>query len=446
MAERLEFPAGFLWGTATSSHQVEGNNVNNDWWEWEQQPGHIKDGSVSGPACDWWNRAEEDLALAAEMGQNAHRLSVEWSRIEPEEGRWDAQALARYRRMLEFMHQVGLKPLVTLHHFTNPRWLVEKGGWESPEVVRRFERYVIRVVDALGDLCDFWCTINEPNVYAYQSFGAGVWPPQKRNIRLVFRVLRNLAEAHAAAYHAIHRLQPEAEVGLAYNARIFDPANPSSPPDKLVSRLLDYLYNRAFLKAVTEGRVPFPLGRGERVDSLADTMDFTGFNYYVRDRVAFDITRPGEFFARRFATPGAEKGPEDWGEFYPAGLYRLAMDFSRYGKPIYVTENGCPDNTDEKRPRYIVQHLTALWKAIQEGAPVRGYFFWTLVDNFEWAEGWSRRFGLVALDPQTQRRTMRRSGELYARICKANALDRSMVAEFTPELLDSWPEGVFGTV
>jgi len=417
---------------------VEGDNHNNDWWEWEKEPGHIKDGSTSGKACDWWNRAEEDLKTAAEMGQNAHRLSVEWSRIEPSEGEWDENALARYRRMLEFMRQVGLKPMVTLHHFTNPRWLVPKGRWENRAVIGLFERYVTKVVESLGDLCDLWCTINEPNVYAYQSYGAGIWPPQKRSLRLVFRVLRHMAEAHAAAYHAIHRLQPDAQVGLAYNMRIFDPANPSSPLDRSISRMLDFLFNRLFLKAVTEGKMVFPLGKGEVVEAMADTVGFSGFNYYVRDLVAFDATRPGDFFARRFATPGAEKGPEDWGEFYPWGIYRLAKALAAYGKPIYVTENGCPDNTDEKRPRFIISHLTALWKAIKEGAPVKGYFFWTLVDNFEWAEGWNRRFGLIALDEKTQERRIRRSGELYARICKANAITREMVEEFAPELLDTW--------
>ena len=422
MGKELRFPPGFLWGTATSSHQVEGYNYNNDWWEWEREPGHIRDGSTSGAACDWWNRAEEDLKTAAEMGQNAHRFSVEWSRIEPQEGEWDEKALARYRRMVEFMHQVGLKPMITLHHFTNPRWLAEKGGWENREVLPRFERYVAKVVETLGDLCDLWCTINEPNVYAYQSYGAGIWPPQKHSLRLVFRVLRNMAEAHTIAYHTIHRLQPEAQVGLAYNMRIFDPANPSSPLDRSIAKLLDYLFNRLFLKAVTEGKLAFPLGQGEIIEKMADTVDFSGVNYYVRDLVAFDITCPGSFFARRFATPGAEKGPGDWGEFYPEGLYRLVRQLTVYGKPIYITENGCPDNTDEKRPRFLINHLAALWRAIQEGAPVKGYFFWTLVDNFEWAEGWSRRFGLIALDVKTQRRTMRYSGEIYARICKANAI------------------------
>ncbi len=424
------FPSGFLWGTATSAHQVEGYNENNDWWEWEKIPGHIKDGSTSGAACDWWNRAEQDLAVAAQMGQNAHRLSVEWSRIEPQEGVWDEKALARYRQILEFMLQNGLKPMVTLHHFTNPRWLAAKGGWENRQVIPLFERFVTKVVDALGDLCSLWCTINEPNVYAYEGYMIAYWPPQKKDFALAFKVLRNMAEAHAAAYHAIHRLQPDASVGLAYNMRIFDPARPSSPLDRTMAKLLDYLFNRVFLKAVTEGKLSFPLGKGETVDKMANTIDYSGINYYVRDLVAFDLSKPGELFVRRFPSPGGDKGPEDWGEYYPDGLHRLVMDLTRFGKPIYVTENGCPDNTDEVRPRFLLKHLLALWKAIREGAPVKGYFFWTLVDNFEWAEGWSRRFGLIALDEKTQERKMRPSGELYARICKANAI--------TPDMLEEW--------
>jgi len=438
--DELPFPEDFLWGTATSSHQVEGHNENNDWWEWEKEPGHIKDGSRSGAACDWWNRAEEDLKTAAEMGQNAHRLSVEWSRIEPQEGEWDEKAIARYRRLLEFMHQVGLKPMVTLHHFTNPRWLAARGGWETREVIPLFERYVTKVVESLGDLCDLWCTINEPNVYAYQSYGVAVWPPQKKSLLLLFRVLRNMVEAHAAAYHTIHRLQPEAQVGLAYNMHIIDPANPSSPLDRAVAWAQDYLFNRLFLKGVTEGRMCFPLGKGELIEKAADSVDFSGLNYYSRHLVTFDLRCAGEMFGRRFTAPGSETGPGTWGEFYPLGLYRLVRELVAYGKPIYITENGCPDNTDEQRPRFIITHLTALWKAIQEGAPVKGYFFWSLIDNFEWAEGWGMRFGLIALDEKTQERRMKRSGELYARICQAKALTREMVGEFAPELLDRWPD------
>ncbi len=225
----FHFPPDFLWGTATAAHQVEGNNTNNDWWAWEQGEGHIKEGYRSGIACNWWERAEEDFNRAAELGQNAHRLSVEWSRVEPREGYFDDAALDRYRAMLRALRERGMEPMVTLHHFTNPLWLAEMGGWENPRAVFLFERFVTHVVEALGEYCSLWCTVNEPNVYVYMGYLAGVFPPGKRDFGAGMRAGRNLMRAHAVAYRRIHALQPHARVGFAHNLRFFDPANPGSP-------------------------------------------------------------------------------------------------------------------------------------------------------------------------------------------------------------------------
>ena len=432
----MRFPEGFLWGTATSSHQVEGNNSNNDWWEWEKEPGHILDGHRSELACDWWNRAEDDFDLAREMGQNAHRLSLEWSRIEPREGEWDDDAIARYRRMLVGLRGRGLEPMVTLHHFTNPLWLMEKGGWETEAVVPLFERYVTRVAEELGDLVELWSVINEPNVYAILSYAGSRWPPGKQNLLLAFRVLRNLLLAHGRAYRAIHRLQPQAQVGIAHAVRVFDPARPNSRLDRWAASLPDRIFNRLVLTALTEGVLAFPLAFNRKVPELVDSVDFLGVNYYTRDMVAFDASRPGELFGRRFYTEGAEMSDGGYGEVYPEGLYRLLKWLAAYGKPIYITENGLPDEDDDQRPRFLLTHLAATHRAMQEGVPVKGYFHWSLVDNFEWAEGWSLRFGLVALDVETQERTVRRSGQLYKEICQANAITQDMVERYAPEVLD----------
>jgi len=435
MSAELRFPSNFLWGTATSSHQVEGDNTNNDWWAWEQTPGHIKGGDRSGRACDWWQRAEEDLDRAAEMGQNAHRLSLEWSRIEPREGEWNPQALARYRQIIAHLRAKGMEPLVTLHHFTNPLWLVEKGGWETEAVVPLFERYVTHVVEELGDLVTWWCTINEPNVYVFQGYADGVWPPGKQDMGLAFRVLRNMLLAHGAAYQAIHRQQPEAMVGVAHAVRGFDPANPHSPLDRLAARLPHYLFNELVAMAITRGVLAFPLARWQKVPALVGSLDYFGINYYTRDRVRFALTCPGDLFMRRFHTPGAEMSDGGYGEIYPEGLYRFLKWAAKYGKPVVVTENGLPDADDDQRPRFLLTHLAAVHRALQEGVPVRGYFHWSLVDNFEWAEGWSLRFGLIALDVETQERRLRRSGELYAEICRAGAITEDMVRRYAPEVL-----------
>jgi beta-glucosidase len=416
------FPSGFRWGTATSAHQVEGNNVQNDWWAWEQQPGRIRNGDRSGRACGWWENAEADFDLAAQLHQNAHRLSIEWSRIEPRRGHWDQAALERYRQMLRALRERGIEPMVTLHHFTNPLWFAERGGWERDDSVELFGRYVAQVVPALGEFASLWCTINEPVGWVFSAYLAGRWPPGHH--RAVFRAVRvatQLARAHAAAYRILHRLQAQAQVGVANYFRLFDPADPASPLDRFVAAQQDRFVNRAFLDAVTQGYVrAFPWIAD--VSEAAGTLDFLGVNYYTRDIVAFDLLRPGTLFGRNFLRSGAPQSDGGYGEVYPVGMYRVLRLAQRYGKPIYITENGLPDADDDQRGEFIRAHLHETARAMQDGVDVRGYYHWSLIDNFEWAEGWSMRFGLIAVDPATQVRTPRPSARLYADICRENAL------------------------
>ena len=191
MSSELRFPSDFRWGTATAAHQVEGDPADNDWWAWEQIPGKIRDGTNAGRACEWWaGRYSEDFDLAQAMGQNALRLSVDWSRIEPREGQWDGRAIARYREILSAARTRGLEPMVTLFHFVSPTWLTQNGGWENEGAVRAFERFAARVVEELGDLVDLWCTINEPSVYGAYSYLLGLWPPERRDFAATFRVIR----------------------------------------------------------------------------------------------------------------------------------------------------------------------------------------------------------------------------------------------------------------
>lgn len=415
MAE-LTFPDDFLWGTATAAHQVEGGNFNNDWWAWEQA-GHIVDGGSSRAACDWWRRAEEDFDRMTALSQNAHRLSVEWSRIEPARGRWDDTAIARYRQMLAGLRERGITPMVTLHHFTTPLWLAREGSWERPSVIDDFQRFTEKVVGELGDLVNLWVTLNEPMVYVFQGYFDGRWPPGKNDPVAGIRVGRHMVKAHAAAYHTIHRLQPEAQVGIAKHMRVFDPLR-RSVFDGAVAGLQDFVFNRVFLEALTDG--VFRLPPRSRVPDAVDSQDFIGLNYYTRDRVTFDPRSPATLFGRRTTTPGAEIGPPGWGELYPEGIYRLLKRLSAWRKPIYITECGVPDTASMDRSRFIVSHLRAVHRAMEEGVPVRGFFHWTLVDNFEWVEGWSMRFGLIALNVETQERRPKPAAEVYAEICRSN--------------------------
>jgi beta-glucosidase len=429
----FHFPHDFKWGCATSAHQVEGNNTNNNWWAWEQDEGRIKEGHRSGLACDWWKRAEEDFDRAAELGQNAHRLSVEWSRIEPQEGRFDDAALDRYRAILQALGRRGIEPMVTLHHFTNPLWLEEQGGWEFDRIVSLFDRFVARVVEALGEFCDLWCTVNEPNILAVLGYVEGVFPPGKQDGRAAMEVGRNLMRAHAAAYRRIHEHQPQARVGFAHNHRVFDPARPRSPLDRWVARLHARSFNETFLAAVTKGWWMLPLGFGPAW-RLRKTLDWIGLNYYTRDLVAFDPRARQHLFGRRFHREDAELLDGGYGELYPEGINQSLRRLSRLGLPIYVTENGIPDDDDDQRPRALIAHLHQVWKVIQQCHPVMGYYYWTLVDNFEWAEGWTMPFGLIEVDPETQVRTPRRSAHLYRDICRANGITPEIIDTYAPEL------------
>jgi beta-glucosidase len=444
----LRFPEGFLWGTASSSYQCEGDNKNNQWYRWEQQ-GHIFTGERCGKAANWWERAESDFARAEQMENNALRLSLEWSRIEPKEGHWDSEALDRYRTMLADLHNRHLKPIVTLHHYTEPQWFAERDGFANEDNIRFFVRYVIHAVQNLHDLCDFWITINELNAYVASGYVLGSYPPGKHDLVCAKRVLRNLVQAHIEAFYAIRCLQPEAQIGYCLDYRLFDPAHTLSPLDHSLARLYETFFSWATLQAGETGRFTFPLDMLiAPIAHAAGARDYHGVNYYTREMVGFDPTIPSEMFVRRFALPGSEYSDpgrdNNFEEIYPAGLYRVLKSVhrrTRGNKPLYITENGFRDATDTRRPQALLEHLAMVHRAIREGIPVRGYLHWSLVDNFEWTEGWGAHFGLIGMDPLTQERTPRRSSDLFGDICRANAITEDIVERYAPQAMDRLFQG-----
>jgi beta-glucosidase len=431
----FHFPPDFQWGVATASHQVEGDNTNNQWWAWEQQPGHIAGGHTSGKACDWWHNAEADFDRAAAMGLSTLRLSIEWSRVEIKPGRIDTAALDRYREMLRALLDRDITPMVTLHHFSDPHWLTEKGGWTNPDVIPYFMRYVDQMLNALGDDVTYWCTFNEPNVYASLGYILGTFPPGIQDLKTAAIVLKHMLQAHARAYHRIHDHRPEAQVGLAHNLRFFDPADPRRPLDRIAARLQDLWFNKTTIAAIWNGWWLPPLGFGPTF-ATRRTLDWFGLNYYTRDLVAFDKEGDIAGLARTEHSEGAELLEGGYGELYPEGLSRALKRLAHLRLPIHITENGIPDPSDHQRPRALLLHLHQLWHAIQENIPVKSYYHWTLVDNFEWAEGWTLPFGLIELDPDTQTRTPRPSHNLYAAIAKGNAITPELIDAYTPELRD----------
>lgn len=442
----FHFDPNFRWGTATSAHQVEGHQ-RNDWWAAEIQGGYVYENQRSGAACDWWHLAEQDFDRMQEMGLNAHRLSIEWSRVQPHPDTWDEAALARYREMIEGLHARGIEPMVTLHHFTLPVWVAAEGGWENRQSPQWFESYVRKVVSALGDKVNLWCTINEPMVQIAQGYLIGSWPPGKSSPRLAREVGRNLVRAHAAAYHAIHGIQREARVGLAKHMVVWRPHRFWMPIDQILSRIVNRISNHVILSAVTDGVIRIPLLRPYRIPEAARTLDWLGVNYYQRFRVGIKIwdglrsLMPGrQIDLLHFGTnPGVQTGPGLWGEIHPRGLFESLRSVVRYDVPIYITENGIPDEHDQYRPSFIVAHLHQAWQAIQSGVDLRGYYHWSLVDNFEWSEGYDPRFrfGLVGVDTQTQKRTPKTSAELYSRICRERGVSQDIVRQYAPEILGS---------
>ena len=429
------FPRGFLWGTATAAHQVEGNNTNDQWWKWEQE-GHT-DGK-SGRACDWWGgRWREDFDRAAEAGQNAHRFSVEWSRIQPTPDKWDEEALEKYRLMLRGLRERDMTAMVTLHHFTDPLWLKEKGDWETESVVPLFERFVRKTVEALKEYVSLWCTINEPNVYALSGYANGAFPPGVNDLKRAIQVEANMLRAHSAAYRAIHEIQPEARVGYALHYRPMVAKTPWSPLDRLMRNIRYEGINTAFPSAISTGVMKSPIGK-VAIPEAQGTQDYLGLNYYSQDTISFNLRNRKELFTYSGFPQDADFSDGKYIANVPEGFYdSLKWAVQTYPNlPIIVSENGVECADDHLRPRYIAQHIHQMWRAVNFNWPVKGYFHWTLVDNFEWERGWTQRFGLWELDTETQKRKKRPSADLYAAICKENGLSSEMVQKYCPEVFE----------
>jgi beta-glucosidase len=385
------FPDRFLWGTATAAHQVEGNNWNNDWWAWEHAPGTPCE-EPSGDACDQWNRYPEDLDILCDLGFGAYRFSVEWSRIEPEEGEFSNAMLDHYERVLDACRDRDLLPVVTFHHFTTPRWAAADGGWTNPAIVDRFTRFVETTVERLGDRIGIACTFNEPNIVPAMGYSWGLFPPGHAEDHDGYRrATDSLVGAHRRAVDALRAGPGDFPVGLTLSMSEWA-AEPGCEA-RLVELRAEH--EDVYLRA-TEGD------------------DFIGVQAYSRTRVG----ERGVIGPER----GVEVLPMGY-EYWPnaaAASIRHAAEVT--GLPIYVTENGIGTDDDEQRIRYLRDSLTAIAQTIDDGIDVRGYFHWSLLDNFEWAFGYRMRFGIVAVDRATQTRTVKPSARWLAEVIRTKTV------------------------
>ena len=433
----LTYPPDFLWGVSTAAHQFEGGDVQNQWCEWERQ-GHIRSGDVRGMACDWWRNAEADLDLCRDLGLNAIRISVEWARLEPEPGRWDRTAVERYRQILYAIRQRGMRPFITLHHFTNPLWFEKREAFllhESPELFATFAEFAVQ---SFGEFCSDWVTFNEPNVYAVFGYMFGEFPPGKRNAVMECALaLSNMHRAHASAFEKIHRIQKDARAGLCVNWVDFQPAT-NSPADRLLAYSYDAVFNRSSFQLLRSGSMKFPFGAlAPDVPEVVDKADFMGLNIYnrlhVRSGWGEQFLSTGGIYVPAEVPQGDPGVSQPYGEACPDAIAPAVKEYAKLGVPIYLLENGVPDATDRIRPWVLVQSVHNVAKLIYSGHDIRGYFHWSLVDNFEWNEGWKLRFGLYRLDPVTQVRTARPSAEIYRAIIKNQGVSDELYGRFSEQ-------------
>lgn len=408
----LAFPKKFLWGAATSAHQVEGN-THNQWSVWELENAKSKaaqashqwddleswediqsDASnprnyVSGEGADHYNLYQHDFDLLKKMNMNAFRFSIEWSRIEPNEGAWNAAAIEHYKTYVSELKKRNIEPVVTLFHFTLPTWFANIGGFEKKSNVQYFVRFADKIIRELGVDVRYIVTINEPEVYAYESYNMGNWPPNVTSKKTGLRVLNNLAYAHNQAAAAIHSINRRYKVSVAKNSVYFYAGD-----DALLSRkttdAMQYGQDDYFLKKVVK------------------SCDFLGVNYYFSHRV----------YGYRVHDPNDRVSDMGW-DLSPANIqFALERLYEKYQLPIIVTENGLADQGDEHRQWWITQTLIGMQRAMDNGVKLDGYLHWSLLDNFEWDKGFWPRFGLFKVDYQTKKRTPRKSAVWLAKIIK----------------------------
>lgn len=426
------FPDNFFWGAATSSHQVEGGQ-HNDWTEWEAKNAvRLAEGApkrfsrvaprweeikaeatnsanyVSGICDDSYTRYAEDIQLVKSLGLNAYRFSLEWSRFEPTEGAWEQAAVDHYRMVIDELKQNNIEPWITIWHRSLPVWTDAQGGWENKKTISDYARFVEKVVGEYKDSVKFWMPLNEPEFEIIGGYLGGNYPPQKKSLFAANRAFNNLAEAHRQAYTIIHYIRPDAEVGIPHAALAVDGYKNKFLNRKL-AQVISYFTNWRYLNAIRHH------------------MDFVGVQYYTRGTINLTFklhaTNSAGFPFVEQVDQGFPKS--DMGlEIDARGITPYLEEcWRRYKKPIVITENGVADKNDTYRAQFITDILAEVQKAIQNGMDIRGYFHWSLLDNFEWDKGFWPRFGLTAVDRTTQARTLRPSAHIYADIIKNNKID-----------------------
>lgn len=383
MTRKYKFPDGFLWGSSTASFQVEGNIKNND-WAVAAKKGIVPD---AGSATDHYNLYKQDFKIAKDLGHNCHRFSIEWSRIEPKQGEFDKKEIEHYKNVLRELNKQGIKPFVTLWHFTLPEWFSEKGGFENKNAPEVFAKYVKFVVSELNEFCSFWTTMNEPLVWLSFGYQNGTWPPFQKNYFKLIRVYHNLVKAHKLAYKEIKLISLVNDVSIAKHNIYY--SSDGKIWNNWLQKIVSHFWNHQFFKSI---------------DKYFDSI---GINYYFHHQ-----------FGKTLEFDQSDMG---W-DLDPNGLYHVLLEVKKYNKPVYVTESGIADKKDKFRGTYIKGLVYWTYIAIKEGINVKGFMYWSLLDNYEWLYGYESKFGLVKVNMKTKERTIRKSALEYKKICESNTL------------------------
>jgi len=401
---QIQFPYSFLWGAALSSYQCEGDNVNSDWYLWEKERGLMSSAS----ACRHYHLFDQDFQLASKLNLNSLRISLEWSRIHPEPTAFSLEELTHYQKVTDALIKYNLKPIVTLHHFTNPLWFAKKGGWGETKNIDYFLSFLKKTVEALKEKVDIWIIFNEPLVYIYNSFICGIWPPGARSLSEGRRVLNNILAAHLIGYQEIKRIYQDSgvnpQVSMAKSLRIFSPSpGPNFILNSLTAGLRSQLFNFRILNYLTK----------------KNALDFIGLNYYCREFSKFKglIGEESDYKPKR-----GRQNYLGW-NVYSQGFYKLLKRLKRYNLPIIITENGTAENKDSLYEDFLIGHLKSLALAMKEGVDIRGYLWWSLMDNFEWDKGFGPRFGLTEVNYSTFERKLKPFAYTYGKICKDNRIE-----------------------
>lgn len=412
---------GMKLGVATAATQIEGGQTHSNWNDWYHR-GKILDGTDPATGNDHWEKWEADTELMARMGLQIYRFGVEWARLVPAPGEVNEAAVQRYRQEIQALKARNIAPLLTIHHFSNPMWFEKLGGFTKRENLHFYLELVEMVADRFGDLISDYITINEPNVYATNSYFFGIWPPAKKSAGDTIKVMENMAYCHIKAYQILHEKRSamgcnDTKVGVANHLRVFTPKNPKNLWHRACTGLTEYLFQSALLRAMTLGDFPFPLHNFAKLPR-GTYSDFHGVNYYSRSTIS------GIGDGVRENCPKTDLG---W-EIYPAGIVECAQKLQTIlTRPLWVTENGTCDRDDRFRSRYLYDHLKAV---CESDLPFERYYHWCFCDNFEWIEGNSARFGLVSVDPVTRERRIKESGRFYGEIIARGGVDAELYGKY----------------